>query len=209
MKPPQPSTASSRCGETMTTRSSSPGSGRPQLAHRERVVADAFRRRRIACSHARCRSGSSACAATRNSRVALVVDGAVRAVGREGLRRRGRCARGRRRRCGRARCPASSAAPRALARIGCSTWRISRSSTSAMIRHHSSDCAPPPMKCSHGNGRPVNFSTVAEQPAAVVRDAFEHRAHEVGARRLQREVVPARRAACGRRPACVRRSARA
>ena len=30
-----------------------------------------------------------------------------------------------------------------------------------------------------------------EQPAAVVGDAFEHRTHEVGARRLQREVVPA------------------
>ncbi len=58
--------------------------------------------------------------------------------------------------------PASSAAPRALARIGCSTC------TDLAVEHvghdrgtRARDCAPPPMKCSDGNGRPTNFSTVS------------------------------------------------
>ena len=105
---------------------------------------------------------------------------------------------------------ASSAAPRALARIGCSTWRIGRSSTSAMIWHQSGDCAPPPMKLSHGKRLAGELLDVAEQPAAVEGDAFEHRPHEVGARRLRSDRLcqPPRSVVVVDR-ACARRSATA
>ena len=84
------------------------------------------------------------------------------------------------RRCVRGRCPASSAAPRALARIGCSTWRISRCS------HVGHDPAPQLRLRSAADEvqpreRPADeLLHRAEQPAAVVRDSFEHGTHELG-----------------------------
>ena len=75
---------------------------------------------------------------------------------------------------------------------GCSTWRIGRSSTSAMIWHHSvrlraaADEVQPRERTSRRTSRPSPSSQ-----RRVERDALEHRPHELGAGRAQREVVPA------------------
>ena len=93
--------------------------------------------------------------------VALVVDRrGSRGSGVERLDDPHVAARCRRRRSARARCPRAAAAPRALARIGCSTWRI------CAVEHVGHDPAPQlrlraaaDEVAATGTARPMNFST--------------------------------------------------